>query len=199
MGVYLVMTTLGDDNIRRVLADPPLIWSVVAPDKPELVDRERARPRGLLARLFGRKPAPADPFPLWLSDGEGKQLDLDKAWHGIHYLLTGTNFKGEFPLNFLVLGGEQAGRVEVGYGPARLFTSARVHEIAAALAPIDETSLRARFNPDEMMRLAIYPSIWDREPADDDTFAYCAEFYSEMKAFVADTASRGLGLVITVR
>ena len=192
------MNTLGDDNIRRVLADPPLIWSVVAPDEPGRVGRERKRPRGLLARLFGRKPAPADPFPLWLPDGEGKRMDLDKAWHGIHYLLTGTSFKGGFPLNFLVLGGEQLGHVEVGYGPARVFTSAQVREIAAALAPIDETSLRDRFNPDEMMKLAIYPAIWDRDPADDDTFAYCAEFYSEMKAFVADAAERGVGLVVSV-
>lgn len=42
---------------------------------------------------------------------------MDKAWHGIHYLLTGTAWEGDPPLNFLVTGGREVGTEEIGIGP----------------------------------------------------------------------------------
>jgi hypothetical protein len=41
-------------------------------------------------------------------------LDVDKAWHGIHYLLTGTAWEGDPPLDFIVKGGSQVGDVDDG-------------------------------------------------------------------------------------
>src|SRR5690349_11334743 len=57
------------------------------------------------------------------------RLDLDKAWHGLHFLLTGTDWGGTPPLNFIVAGGETIGDVDVGYGPARAFTPEQLAEI----------------------------------------------------------------------
>jgi len=54
--------------------------------------------------------------------------------HGIHFLLTGTAWEGDFPLAFIVRGGREVG--DVGYGPARIFTSDEVQAIANALRPI---------------------------------------------------------------
>jgi hypothetical protein len=54
--------------------------------------------------------------------------DVDKAWQGLHFLLTGSAWNGEPPLNFLVSGGREIGDVDVGYGPARGFTSTEVAE-----------------------------------------------------------------------
>ena len=198
MGMILVVTTLRDENIARVLADPPLIWSVLAPDDPERVTRARASSRGLFARLFGRSKAPIEHVPLEFADGEVQETDLDKAWHGIHYLLTGSNWKGELPLGFLLCGGETVGKIDPGYGPARVLTSVQVRAVARALEPVDEAYLRARFNPVEMMKLGIYPAIWDRDPADDDTFDYCAHFFASLKTFVTDAAQRGVGIVVSL-
>jgi hypothetical protein len=201
MGMVLCMTTLGDDNIAKVLADPPLIWKVLAAEDPESYERERnaAAAPGLLGRLFGKKPAPrpaAAETGLQLGAGEGQGADLDKSWHGIHYLLTGSAWEGEPPLNFLVSGGEQVGEVEVGYGPARVLSSAKVQALHQALAGIDEACLRGRFNPAEMMRLQIYPAIWDRDPARDDAFGYCLDYFGTLKAYVADAAGRRLGMAV---
>lgn len=71
-----------------------------------------------------------------------------------------------------------------------------VQDIHAELSQIDETELRSRFDPAEMTKLDIYPEIWDRDPEEDDTFGYCAEYFSSLKTFVADAADRKLGLVI---
>ncbi|MBV9599873.1 MAG: DUF1877 family protein, partial [Chloroflexi bacterium] len=52
-----------------------------------------------------------------------ERVDLHKAWHAIHFVLTGSRLGGEAPLNFLVAEGTPVGEVDVGYGPARVFTS----------------------------------------------------------------------------
>jgi len=52
-----------------------------------------------------------------------KQLYIDKAWHGIHYLISEENLKGTYkagtPLSNVIMGGKEIGE-DVGYGPAHL-------------------------------------------------------------------------------
>ena len=195
MGMYLELYTLSDENIEKVLADPPLIWKVVAPESPERYDDARKEPpAGLLSRIFGRKKAPTvHVTDFTLADGEVVQADVDKAWHGIHYLLTKTAWEGEAPLDFIVRGGRELG-IEVGYG-VRLMTSNEVQYLNAALQPIDEAFLKGRYNPSEMMRLEIYPEVWDRDPEEEDNFGYCLDYFNALKSFVAQAAERNMGIV----
>ncbi|MFY2765149.1 YfbM family protein [Arenimonas sp. MALMAid1274] len=189
MGMCMGLCAVSDATIQRLHADPPLVWRVLAPDDDEPYTAARQAGRGWLERLFGRSvpdPAPVDP-----AQGD---VDLDKSWHGIHYLLTGTAWAGEPPLNFLAGAGQTVGNVDVGYGPARSFSSDEVAAIHAALAPVTRDSLRARFDSDAMAKLDIYPAIWRDEG--DGAFDYCADYFDELKAFIADASARGLGLLI---
>lgn len=195
MSMILGLCTLSDKNIERLIADPPLIWKVLAADDPDAYAQARHEPPpGLLSKIFGRKKSHVTDFSL--ADGEGACIDLDKAWHGIHYLLTGTAWEGEEPVNFLASGGREVGDIDVGYGPARVVTSKQVQSLNAALQPIDEAVLKSRFNPSQMMTLGIYPEIWDRDPAEDDAFGYCAEFFEMLKSFVAQAAEQKMGLIV---
>ena len=60
-----------------------------------------------------------------MSSFERLSTDLDKAWHGIHYLLTGTDaVEGEFPratFSWQVV--RQWRERYAGYGPARALMS----------------------------------------------------------------------------
>ena len=147
------------------------------------------------SKLFG-KPKAVVPEPPANIEPPKSETDLDKAWHGIHYMLTKSAWEGEPPLNFLVLGGTEIGDIDVGYGPARAINSEGVREIHEELSKISEEELRSRFDPAEMTKLDVYPDIWDRDPAEDDTFGYCAEYFRTLKEFVADAAERNLGLII---
>ncbi|MGH7513623.1 MAG: YfbM family protein [Gemmatimonadales bacterium] len=204
MGMYVALASLSDATIARLHADPPLVWQIIAPDDPEAIARARGAPKrpGLLARLFGRgaaeAPAPAAPAPLPLAEGEGEIVDLDKSWHGIHYLLTGTAWEGDPPLNFLVTGGREVGDAEVGQGPARTYTAAETREVAGALAALSDAELRSRFAPGDMMRAEIYPEIWDRDPAEDDTLGYLMEYLGLLRTAVATVVERGHGLLVTI-
>jgi Domain of unknown function (DUF1877) len=90
------------------------------------------------------------------SASNGNELDVDKAWHGLHFLLTGSAWEGSFPLNFIVAGGEEVGD-DLGYGPARGLNSNDVRKIDAALEPLTPEELGQRFDAPRMTELQIYP------------------------------------------
>jgi hypothetical protein len=202
--MILGLTTLSDANIERVLETPVLIWRVVAPDEPELAAAMMAQSRrvGWFARLLGRRAAepqqPEAPPELEWAEGERHETDLDKAWHGIHFLLTGSDWGGDPPLDFLVKGGTEVGDVDVGYGPARVFRAAEVAAIDAALAEVDGAELHGRFDPQAMVAQDIYPSIWEGMPEDDDVPGYLVAYHERLREFVGHAARAGLGLVVTV-
>lgn len=187
MGMVLGMTTLGDDNIRRVLADPPLVWKVVAPDDPEIYEEARSD-----------EGSDGTGVDLAFEEAEMVSLDLDKAWHGLHFLLTGSAWEGEPPLNFLVAGGTPIGDLEVGYGPARALTSTEVATAHQALQALSDDTLRARFDPDALMRADIYPGIWDRKREDDDVLGYLMENLAELRSFLAQATEAHMGAIVSI-
>lgn len=200
MGMCLGLASLSDDNISRLLSDPPLVWLVIAPDDPAMYEEARKAAQkapSFFARLFGARPAPPEAgVSLSLAEGEVMATDLDKAWHGIHYLLTRTAWEGTPPLNLLAAGGRAIGDIDVGYGPARALSSREISDAHEALSQISDAELRGRFAPSEMMKAEIYPEIWDRDPADDDTLGYLMEHVGTLRAFLRDASDERLGAIV---
>jgi hypothetical protein len=118
-------------------------------------------------------------------------LDVDKSWHAIHYVLTGTRSAGEAPLNFVATGGTPIGDLDVGHGPVRSFTVKEVRQIADALAALPPQKFSQRFDPAALRSADIYPPIWDRPPHEDDTRGYVVEYYDTLRSFVTDAARKG--------
>ena len=119
-------------------------------------------------------------------------IDVDKAWHGIHYLLTGRTDEGSEPLSLAVMGGTEIGE-DVGYGPARFLEPEQVRRIAAWLP--DDTVFKSRFDPQAMEKAKIYPEIiWVRD--EDDALDYLVENYRELVAFYKSAAIRGDGAIL---
>ncbi len=129
---------------------------------------------------------------LYPDDGDSEPpnyIDLDKAWHGIHYLLTGESDGGKQPESLAIFGGKEFGP-EVGYGPARFLTSDQVRSVASALAGITPEDLAQRFNPKDMEAKEIYPEIiWVRDGK--DALDYAIENYEQLQTFYKDAADRG--------
>jgi len=70
------------------------------------------------------------------------QYDIDKSWHAIHYLITGSTEPDGSLAGDAILGGKPVGG-DLGYGPARLIAPEQVRKIAEALQDID---LEASYN-----------------------------------------------------
>lgn len=198
MGMCLGLTTIGDANLARLFRDPVLVWQLVAPDEAEehAAEAAEAAPPSFWSRLFGtlrKRPARA---VLELSDHEGQTIDLDKAWHGIHYLLTGAADEGEPPANFLLAAGRPVGDIDLGLGPARGLSADETARAAAVLRSRSDAWLRARFDPADMMAKEVYPGIWDRDPRDDDTLGYLMEYVVILRRFLDAAVERRLGLLV---
>src|SRR5262245_61651019 len=93
----------------------------------ELIEVDEAQ-----IKKFLTNPESASEF---LEENDGG-MDLDKAWHGIHFLLTGSAWDGEEPLCFLVKGGEEIGDEDFGYGPARILSPNQIAAWADSLSAI---------------------------------------------------------------
>ncbi len=111
---------------------------------------------------------------------DGSQLDIDKAWHLIHFLLTGEPWEGAEPLCNAVLGGAEIGEEDVGYGPARYLTSTEVNAVATALASISPEELWTRFDLAKVHEADIYPLSWEGNDSDRD---YILSYFNDLKAF----------------
>ncbi|WP_020470572.1 YfbM family protein [Zavarzinella formosa] len=152
---------------------------------PEPTAREvMANPAGIRALLAAR----TDP---------GRRLSLEKSWHGLHFALTGSAYKGDESLNFLVSGGEPIGNEDVGYGPARVLFTDGVARLNQALAAVDDESFQRRFNTPALEAANIYPQIWD-EPLEELLEEY-GGYFQELKEFIRQAAKDRLSLVVTIR
>ncbi len=135
----------------------------------------------LQQRLGGRGPVA----------GVGDRLELDKAWHGLHYILSGTIEPGESLLSQAVLGGTEIGDDFCGYGPARCFTAAQVGALAALLGdPAVATEAAARYDAERLTELQIYPFGWD-----EDDREWLLSALRDLRGFYADAAGKGRAVV----
>jgi Domain of unknown function (DUF1877) len=125
-----------------------------------------------------------------------QRLSLEKSWHGLHFVLTGSAWEGEEPLNFLASGGQPIGEEDVGYGPARALFATGVAALDKALASVNEDEFRRRFDLAGMVRAEVYPSIWD-EPLANLLEEY-GSYFQEFKSFVHTAAERGYAIVVAI-
>lgn len=178
---------------------PELITALLYPEMASTATPQASG--GFLGRLFGKnKPTAPSPAPKPTTEPlkNEDRTDLDKAWHVLHFLFTGSDWEGDFPQGFLVSCGKPIGDVDVGYGPARSFTPEEVQKIATFLDAQTEASLKAHVDWKKMEELDIYPSIWTEERKQDwdDEWEYFLENFRTVKQFVKATAERKLALLI---
>lgn len=170
---------------------------------PELATTTAHAGSGFLGHLFNKRSVGSQSTSEIATEHlpESDHIDLDKAWHGLHYVFTGSNWEGEFPQGFLVSCGEPIGDVDVGYGPARSFTPEEVIKIAAFLETIDDKTISQRFDPKRMAELEIYPCYAGLKPEEvdvDDECDYLVDTLQTMKQFVREAAKNRMALLVYI-
>jgi hypothetical protein len=122
------------------------------------------------------------------------ELDIDKAWHGIHYLLTGTAWEIGEGAGAAILGGDEVGD-DNGYGAARLLSPDTVAAVAAGLDRLDLETLRTRYDPDAMAAVELYPNIWSGR---DEFDSYLALHFVELCRFYRAAADNGQAVLLAL-
>lgn len=160
---------------------------------------------GITCELYALPPAQCDRIltdPVWaaaLFRGEytpPRSLKLEKSWHGLHFLLTGTCWEGDPPLDFLLHGGQSI-YAGMGEDAPRLFRPVEVQMLDKVLAGISNATFWSRFDRARMRKLNIYPvQDWD-EPEADLREHYVASFRA-LKRLIHDASASGMGLLVSV-
>jgi hypothetical protein len=181
MGTRLWFCALKEETIQLLIEDPSRIDTVIERvAKPPPV-RSISPAVRLIQRLIERQRTAA---------AEGDNIDIDKAWHGLHFLMTGTAWSGDPPLNFLLAGGTKV--ADDDDCTTRLYSSNELREINRALKAVDQSQLKSSYNPSAMLKLDIYPDIWQRDAR---AFEYCIDHFAALRKFIARAEQSGLGMV----
>lgn len=192
MGMTYSMRQASDATLAELQANPEGVATFLFGE-----DLISGTDPGFFDRILGKSRQVDEPAGDAQDEADLETCELDKAWHGIHYLLTGSADQGEQPPGFLLNWGDEVGE-DLGYGPARAYTSDQVAQIAGHLSGVTDADLRSRFDPDKMMNDGIYPTIWDRDPAVDDALGYVLAYFKELKEFISRTHARGYGMVACI-
>ena len=120
-------------------------------------------------------------------------VSIDKALHGLHYLLCAAPEPAPGSLGQAVFGGTEIGE-DQGYGPARYFAVSQVAEIASALrSPSLEHELHTRFDAAAMTQLGIYPGVWETDDLD-----WLIEAFHTVRDFYAAASDAKQAVVILI-
>ena len=119
-----------------------------------------------------------------------RPMNIDKAWHGVHYLLCGRAKAVKGPLGTITLGGHRIGK-SLGYGPCRYLKVQEVRAASTALSRAGVRALRARFAPLLMQRTKVYPGTWE-----DADLEYLIAAIKSLRAYFARAAARGEAMLV---
>jgi hypothetical protein len=154
--------------------------------------------RGFFSRLFG-KPAvpPAAASRKREPVSAANTLELEQSWHILHFLLSGGNAEGPWPMAFLMSGGSEVGP-DLGYGAARLFSPAHTREITAFLGSVSFQMLEAAYIPEAIEAAGIYwrPStdVLEQKQQRDDLWRVLAE----LRTFCEAASLKGEATLVSI-
>jgi hypothetical protein len=118
-------------------------------------------------------------------------LDLDKEWHGTHYLLTGSAGPTGDALS-LVLGDYEEVGEDIGYGPAFYIPPERLRAFHEAISILDNRQLHDRYHPEAMVKDQVYlADAYQRDG--DEGFEFLLERVQAMRDFASKAAASGRG------
>ncbi|MHC9417150.1 DUF1877 family protein [Sphingomonas citri] len=143
---------------------------------------------------FSADPASAEPF--FFPDAGGGDdaalIDFDKAWDALHFLFTEGKTSGDHPLGLIAEKTPFLRTGPVGSFEFSIVTPERLAVFAAALAQVDDRTLRHRYDPAAMADAEVYlaDDFLDDGP---DALDYIMQSVPALRQWAANGAAAGDG------
>ena len=202
MGMTCSLHRAAEADIERLLADPDAVVSFLEGDGSAPQVRE-VRPKGLLGWLLRLTPITISEVvpesegdaPLSPPDPD-RSIDIEKAWHGLHFLFTGTADEGEEPACYFMRGGEDLD----DEGFSRALRPQQVRRFSEFLSTLTNAELTRRYDPERMTKLKIYPEVIWKRPAKPghSPLEWLLTSFADVRAFIMKGAARGDGVIIDI-
>lgn len=203
MGMTCSLHRAAESDIARLLADPAALAAFLDPDDGSAPRVREVRPKGLLGWLLRLTPITITEVDPDSADDDSspapdteRSIDIEKAWHGLHFLLTGTADEGDEPACYFLRGGEDLD----DEGLTRALRPGQVRQFAQHLSALDADDLARRYDPERMTRLEIYPdALWKRKAQPHESpLEWLIASFEDVRRFLDNAAVAGDCVVITV-
>ena len=198
MGMTCSLHRVSSHDLDELVRHPETLARVLGLDDGPPVREVRLKGiLGLLLRLSPITISEVDPDASSSSSAVDpeKTLDIDKAWHGLHFLFTGSGDEGSEPACYMLKGGHELD----DDGFARALKPEQVRRFAGFLASLTEADLDRRYNPERMTTLKIYPfDDWNRQAVEEDPRRWLHDALQDLRGFVQRLADAGDGLVVHI-
>lgn len=116
-------------------------------------------------------------------DQAGRVLDLDKQWHAVHFLLTGSAGPTDNPLSLIVGRFEEIGP-DNGYGAAWFIPKEALTAFDRALAGLTDEQWAARYDAVAAVAEQVYLAETLQDEGD-EVLTFLADDIARLRAFVA--------------
>jgi Domain of unknown function (DUF1877) len=111
-------------------------------------------------------------------------LDLDKAWHAIHFAIT-----GDASLKFLLSGIQIPGVSE----HCEVHSPGSVKALERAISARSVEGIISALDPTALSELKIYPGGWS-----DDSKSYVAQYMEQFSAKLREITCHSLGMLVVI-
>lgn len=196
MGMTCTLRRVNETDLRRLRETPEQVRTFIHGEPVPLETVREPGLTGFVLRLLGVTSQRVSETAIDESANElinDDELDLDKVWDRLHFLLTGTFDDGQEPACFLVAGGEEIGNEDVG--TARILRPDQVSQFATFLTGLSDDELARRYDPTRMTAVGIYSK---RRPPGDKEFETLLEAFKDLRDFVTETSARGESLIVSI-
>jgi hypothetical protein len=131
--------------------------------------------------------------PAWYPERRPlESYSLGKVWHGLHYLLTGSADSGTGPLDLFAVAIRQ---LRTGAEGRNTLDPGQVKELHRALESIAPGALQLRWEPDRMASAGVYWADYFQGHPESE-YEHQLALFAEVKGFVAEAASKNMGLLV---
>jgi hypothetical protein len=203
MGIACTLYRATESEIDRLIEDPATVGSFLDPGDAFALPEKPVRLKGLAGLILRLLPGtitevasgPADLAGVPVMDPD-RSIDIEKGWHGLHFLLTGTADEGEEPACYLVSGGEHLD----DEGQTRALRPNQVRRFAEYLSTLTPAELTRRYDPVRMTKLEIYPdAIWMRPSSPDGSpLQWLLGCFSDVQRFMDRAAAANNGVIVNI-
>ncbi len=140
---------------------------------------------------FTADPSAVGDFVFEQGDAEAALIEFDKAWHALHFALTGEAYGDGHVLGIIAGNAPRIESAESGLGEFWVISPDRMAEFATALEKIDDRTLASRIDIDAMVTADIYIADAFAEDDANEAAGYILQGVPALRRFAA--ACRDVG------
>jgi hypothetical protein len=124
-----------------------------------------------------------------------RRCELEKEWHKIHFLLTGSARATNHILSKALIGSKsQAGEIQLG--EPNFLSPGEVKEVANVLRSISEEEIKSRYNPEAMLAAKVYHQLWDK--VETEAIDKLVHVFKDLVEFYNEAAKRGNATALVI-